>query len=103
MKGRIELARLYEDYTWDTFELHFDHDENPWKDLGEDNGDDYEAMAWEIARRYMAFMPHDKVVLAAPHHFDYSDLVMEDEDEEEYEDWLDEDDYTRYGDGGDDI
>lgn len=96
MKSKIELLRAYEDMTWDTVELIIDHDELLWWGVDDEAGDNYEAIAWEIARRYTEFVPIDKMILAAPYHFNYSDLLVDDDDWEEDEDWLDEDDYARY-------
>lgn len=87
MKSKIELLRAYEDGTWDTVELIIDHDEPIWSDIDEDTGDNYEAITWEIARRYTSLIPIGKMILAAPYYFNYSEILVGDDDwEEEDED-----------------
>lgn len=76
--GRIELARMFDNQTWDTIVVTIDWDDPIWTPV--EMTEDMELLAWRIAQRYQEAVAGDGVVLVAPYHFSYGELVMDEDD-----------------------
>jgi hypothetical protein len=88
--GRIELALMFDNQTWDTIVVTIDWDDPIWTPV--EMTEDMELLAWRIAQRYQEAVAGGEVVLVAPYHFGYDELAM---DEETFNERYGEDDESR--------